>query len=160
MSSPARIKAPFRQTLRPSSIPPNRFAARAAAASLLPCASRMCSFSCSQCSPHSYPLAWHLDALVEPDWLTVSILNLQLQCPCSIGAHGDTINHHDNEVTLVSTEASHSCPLPDTMPSKLPPLRLRCAGASTAVSCHHCSHSCGVLLQLPVGGPSQSPSDC
>ena len=77
MSSPARIKAPFRQTLRPSSIPPNRFAARAAAASLLPCASRMCSFSCSQCSPHSYPLAWHLDALVEPDWLTVSIRDPQ-----------------------------------------------------------------------------------
>ena len=37
-----------------------------------------------------------LDALVQPDWLTVPILSLLLQCLCSIGAQGDTITRADN----------------------------------------------------------------
>ena len=38
--------------------------------------------------------------LVEPDWLTVPILSLLLQCLCSIGAQGDTFTHPDNKVAL------------------------------------------------------------
>ena len=42
----------------------------------------------------------HLDTLVEPNWLTVSILGLLFQCLISIGAQGDTLAHPDNEVAL------------------------------------------------------------
>ena len=46
------------------------------------------------------PSPTHLDDLVEPDWQTVRILCLLLQCLCSIGAQGDTLTHPDNEVAL------------------------------------------------------------
>ena len=41
-----------------------------------------------------------MDTLVEPDWLTVPILSLILQCLCSIGAQGGTLTHPSNEVAL------------------------------------------------------------